>query len=86
MITFDNRRDVQLYASHRPDQNLYYDSQRILWIEYFSITPGAYTQLFNPLRGAMRSSQHVCRVYIAISDGLHGAEVPLQWMELILTG
>jgi hypothetical protein len=32
-------------------QNLYYDSNGILWIEYFSISPGAYTQLFQSTPG-----------------------------------
>jgi hypothetical protein len=61
-------------------QNLYYDSNGILWIEYFSITPGAYTQLFQSTPGSYaKFTGTFGRVYIAISDGLHGAEVPLQW-------
>jgi hypothetical protein len=61
-------------------QNLYFDSNGILWIEYFSITPGAYTQLFQSTPGSYaKFSGTFGRVYIAISDGLHGAEVPLQW-------
>ena len=61
-------------------QNLYYDSNGILWIEYFSITPGAYTQLFRSTPGTYaKFTGTFGRVYIAISDGLHGAEVPLQW-------
>jgi hypothetical protein len=61
-------------------QNLYYDSNGILWIEYFSITPGAYTQLFQSTPGTYaKFTGTFGRVYIAISDGLHGAEVPLQW-------
>ena len=61
-------------------QNLYYDSNGILWIEYFSITPGAYTQLFKSTPGTYaKFTGTFGRVYIAISDGLHGQEVPLQW-------
>jgi hypothetical protein len=61
-------------------QNLYFDSNGILWIEYFSITPGAYTQLFQSTPGSYaKFTGTFGRVYIAISDGLHGAEVPLQW-------
>jgi hypothetical protein len=61
-------------------QNLYYDSNGILWIEYFSITPGAYTQLFHSTPGSYaKFTGTFGRVYIAISDGLHGQEVPLQW-------
>ena len=61
-------------------QNLYFDSNGILWIEYFSITPGAYTQLFQSTPGSYaKFTGKFGRVYIAISDGLHGAEVPLQW-------
>jgi hypothetical protein len=61
-------------------QNLYYDSNGILWIEYFSITPGVYTQLFQSTPGTYaRFTGTFGRVYIAISDGLHGQEVPLQW-------
>jgi hypothetical protein len=61
-------------------QNLYFDSNGILWIEYFSITPGAYTQLFQSAPGSYaKFTGTFGRVYIAISDGLHGAEVPLQW-------
>jgi hypothetical protein len=61
-------------------QNLYFDSNGILWIEYFSITPGAYTQLSQSTPGSYaKFTGTFGRVYIAISDGLHGAEVPLQW-------
>lgn len=61
-------------------QNFYLDSNGILWIEYFSVTPGAYTQLFQTTPGSYaRFTGTFGRVYIAISDGLHGAEMPLQW-------
>lgn len=61
-------------------QNLYYDSNGVLWVEYFSLTPGAYTKLFQSTPGTYARFMGVFgRVYIAISDGLHGADVPLQW-------
>ena len=66
-------------------QNLYFDSNGILWIEYFSITPGAYTQLFQSTPGSYaKFTGTFGRVYIAISDGLHGAEVPLQNADSLL--
>ena len=61
-------------------QNLYFDSNGILWVEYFSATPGTYTQIFQSTPDTYaRFVGAFGRVYIAISDGLHGADAPLQW-------
>ena len=61
-------------------QNLYFDSNGVFYVEYLSVTPGEYTVLFTSTPGSVcKSITQFGREYIAISDGLHGTEVPLQW-------
>jgi hypothetical protein len=61
-------------------QNLYFDSNGSFWVEYLSVTPGEYTLLFTSTPGSTcKSITQFGREFIAISDGLHGTEVPLQW-------
>lgn len=61
-------------------QNLYFDSNGVFYVEYLTLTPGQYTVLFTSTPGSTcKSITQFGREYIAISDGLHGAEVPLQW-------
>ena len=61
-------------------ENLYFDSNGILWWEDFTNSPGTYTQLATSTPGSYcKSVTAFGREYIAISDGLHGQEVPLQW-------
>lgn len=61
-------------------KNLFLDSNGVLWVEDFSNTPGVYTKLFTSTPGSYAKSVTAFgREYIAISDGLHGQEVPLQY-------
>lgn len=61
-------------------KNLYFDSNGALWVEDFTNSPGAYTLLFTSTPGTYaKSITAFGREYIAISDGLHGQEVPLQY-------
>ena len=61
-------------------QNLHFDSAGRLWMEDLSNTPGTITLLFQSTPGSYcKSITKFGREYIAISDGLHGADVPLQW-------
>lgn len=61
-------------------QNLYYDSNGVLWVEYLTTTPGTYTKLLQSTPNSFcRFMSAFGRVYIAISDGLHGAEAPIQY-------
>lgn len=60
--------------------NLYLDSNGILWLEDFSNSPGIKTQIGAVTPGTYaKSATAFGREYIAISDGLHGADVPLQF-------
>jgi hypothetical protein len=60
-------------------KNLTLDSNGILWVEDLS-NPGVLTQLFTTIPGSYaRSITTFGREYIAISDGLHGADIPLQY-------
>lgn len=60
--------------------NLYLDSNGALWIEDVSNSPGTYTTLGAVAPGSYaKSITAFGREYIAISDGLHGTDVPLQW-------
>jgi hypothetical protein len=59
--------------------NLYLDSNNILWWEDVLISPGIYTQLATLLGSWAKSITALNREYIATSDGLHGADIPLQW-------
>lgn len=61
-------------------QNLYFDSNGVLWVENFSSTPGIYSQLAQSIPGSFcRFMSSFGRCYIAISDGLHGADIPYQY-------
>jgi hypothetical protein len=61
-------------------QNLYFDSNGNFWVENLTTSPGTYTLLFTSTAGSTcKSITQFGREYIAISDGLHGTEVPLQW-------
>ena len=61
-------------------QNLYIDSNGIIWMEDFTDTPGSYTEIGSITPGALvKSVTAFGREYIAPSDGLHGADVPLAW-------
>jgi len=60
--------------------NLYCDSNGVFYVEDLTNSPGTYTVLFTSTPGSTcKSITQFGREYIAISDGLHGSEVPLQW-------
>ena len=60
-------------------RNLYFDSEGNLWVENVTATPGIYTLLTASTPGCYaKSTTAFGREYIAINDGLHGQEVPLQ--------
>ena len=61
-------------------QNLFYDSNGVLYVEDFTGAPGVYSTLATSTPAAYcKSSTAFGREYIAISDGLHGQEMPLQF-------
>lgn len=61
-------------------KNLYLDSAGRLWVEDFTNSPGAISVLLQSTPGSFcRSITLDGREFIAISDGLHGTEVPLQY-------
>lgn len=61
-------------------RNLYLDSVGNIWVENISTAPGVYTLLSTTTPGTYgKSVTAFGREYIAISDGLHGQEVPLQY-------
>ena len=61
-------------------RNLYFDQAGNFWVENITTSPGVYTLLFTSAAGSYcRSTTSFGRAYLAISDGLHGAEVPLQY-------
>ena len=61
--------------------NLYFDTNGVLWVEDATHSPGIYRQLAaTGAAGAFaKSITAFGREYIAISDGLHGLEMPLQF-------
>lgn len=60
--------------------NLYFDSNGAFWREDFTGTPGIYDKLFQSTPGMYcKSITAFGREYIAISDGLHGQDIPLQF-------
>ena len=67
--------------SYAPIANLYLDSTGILWAENVITGPGTLVQIQSGL--APSSFQKAVtadgREYLAISDGLHGSDLPLQW-------
>lgn len=61
-------------------RNLYLDSAGNFWVENVTAAPGAVTLLLKTVPGSRASSiTDFGREYIAISDGLHGADIPLQY-------
>lgn len=61
-------------------KNLYFDSAGRLWVEDLTNNPGVLVLLAQSTPGSYcRSITKFGREYIAISDGLHGAEAPLQY-------
>jgi hypothetical protein len=59
--------------------NLYLDSNNILWWEDVINSPGVHTMLATLLGSWAKSITANGREYIASSDSLHGADIPLQW-------
>lgn len=60
-------------------RNLFLDSAGNLWLENLSSAPGVYTLVTTTTPGSYaKSATAFGREYIAISDGLHGQEIPLQ--------
>jgi len=61
-------------------QNLYFDSNGVLWVEDPINSPGTYTQIdILAANSYAKSTTAFGREYIAISDALYGSEVPVQW-------
>jgi len=61
-------------------QNLYLTIDGHLWVEDFTNNPGALTAIFQSAPySKCKSATAFGREYIAISDGLHGQDIPLQW-------
>lgn len=61
-------------------RNLYLDSAGNLWVENLNTSPGTVTLLTTTTPATYaKSITAFGREYIAISDGLHGQEVPLQY-------
>lgn len=61
-------------------KNLYFDSNGVLWVEDLTTSPGTYTQLLQSTPGSFcKSITAFGREYIAISDGLHGSDIPWQY-------
>ena len=61
-------------------RNLYLDTSGALWVENFSLSPGILDFLVQTTPNCYAKSVTAFgREYIAISDGLHGQESPLQY-------
>lgn len=61
-------------------RNLYLDSAGNLWVENVTASAGIYTLLATTTPGSYAKSITVFgREYIAISDGLHGTDIPYQY-------
>lgn len=61
-------------------RNLYLDSAGNMWVENVTASPGTYTLLTTTTPGSYaKSSTAFGREYIAISDTLHGSDIPLQY-------
>lgn len=61
-------------------KNLYFDSNGVLWVEDLTNSPGAYIQILQSTPGSFcKSITSFGREYIAISDGLHGSDIPWQY-------
>ena len=78
-----NPTTVNGWSSVGPDgitRNFYFDSNGVLWLEYPLTAPGVYSQLLQSTPGSYcKAVTAFGRDYIAISDGLHGTECPLQY-------
>lgn len=81
----NNRVPTVTYAKSFIDplgviENLYLDSNGVLWLENVTVAPGTYNQIGTVAPGSYAKSVTAFgREYIAVSDGLHGSDVPLQW-------
>lgn len=75
--SFVNPDPIGTYAG---TQNLYLDAAGNLWVELIS-APGVKNLIASGLtpNSYMKSVTAFNREYIAITDGLHGSDVPLQW-------
>ena len=61
-------------------RNLYFDALGMLWVENLALSPGTLTSLIQSTPDAYcKSITAFGREYLAISDGRHGQEVPLQY-------
>jgi len=60
-------------------QNLYLTSDGGLYLEDVTVTPGVATLLYQSTATMASSVTAFGREYIALSDGKHGADIPLQW-------
>lgn len=61
-------------------QNLYLDSNGALWMEDLLASPGTRTQIAQVTPGSYAKSVTAFgREYIAISNTLHGSDIPFQW-------
>jgi hypothetical protein len=68
-------------SAHGTLQNLYLDAGGNLWVENVIASPGTLTLITAGLatNSYMKAVTAFGREYLAISDGLHGTDVPLQW-------
>lgn len=60
-------------------KNLYLTNDGILWVEDKTNNPGVATQLFASTATMASSVTAFGREYIALSDGVHGADIPIQY-------
>ena len=60
-------------------KNLYFTNDGILWVEDVTNNPGVATNLFASTASMASSVTAFGREYIALSDGKHGADVPIQY-------
>lgn len=61
-------------------QNLFLDSQGGMWWEDLTNAPGIFNSFYVTTPGSYaKSITAFGREYIALSDGLHGLDVPIQW-------
>ena len=60
-------------------KNLYLTNDGTLWVEDFTNDPGVATVLFNSTATTASSCTAFGREYIALSDGVHGADIPIQY-------
>ncbi len=60
-------------------KNLYLTNDGTLWVEDFTNDPGVAMVLFNSTATTASSCTAFGREYIALSDGVHGADIPIQY-------